>query len=161
TTTTTTTTTTTATTSTTLTATTTTTATPLVEPTAQTAILLLLGASGSGKSLATQLLVNDLWQAFLSHPQKNLIPLRIELKQFSEKTVGQCVVNTLLDEYRYSPTELRELQKYPFVFILDGYDEIAGQAKVNLFTKHQATESQYGKWQAQFVITCRDSYYEG
>ena len=122
--------------------------------------LLLLGTSGGGKSLATQLLVNDLWQAFLKNPQ-NPIPLRVELKQFSERTVGQCIINTLLDDYHYSPAQLHELQRYRFVFILDGYDEMANQAKVNLLAKHQATEAQYGNWQAQFIITCRDSYFQG
>jgi len=125
-----------------------------------TPVLLLLGASGSGKSLATQLLVTDLWKAFLNDPQ-NPIPLRIELKQFSERTVGQGIINTLLDEYHYSPQELHQLQAYRFVFILDGYDEMANQAKINLLLKHEASEAQYGKWQAQFIITCRDSYFQG
>lgn len=99
--------------------------------TQQKTVLLLLGASGSGKSLSTQLLVEHCWQAFLQNPQRTPVPLRIELKQFSERTVGQCIINTLFDEYRYSPAEIHQLQQYPFVFILDGYDELAGQAKIN------------------------------
>ena len=105
-------------------------------------------------------MVNHLWEAFLTN-SRNPIPLRIELKQFSERTVGQGLINTLLDEYHYSPEELHQLQTYRFVFILDGYDEMANQAKINLLLKHQATEAHYGKWQAQFIITCRDSYFQG
>lgn len=121
--------------------------------------LLLIGASGAGKSLFTQKLEHKLWEDYLQGSSK-VIPLRIELKQFSERTVGQCVINTLLEEYRYSTKELQQLQTYQMVFILDGFDEIASNTKINLLEKHYALDNKFGKWKARFIITCRDSYYD-
>jgi len=131
--------------------------------------LLLLGDSGFGKSTTTQIFYQLYWEqyltklpqstsnnSFLGKAQENRISLRIELKQFSQRTVLRCVDNTLKDIYRLTEKQIRDLKNCPCLIILDGFDEIAGRLKCNLWQSNQLQA-----WRdVKLLITCRPVYLE-
>ena len=120
-------------------------------------VLLLLGTAGAGKTLLTQQYEQRLWQDYQmdSPNEHSWIPLRIELKRFTERTVGQCVYNTLMDDYRLGVEQIEELQQRPIVLFLDGYDEIAGRPEINLY--HSNGLAAWPK--LKLIVTCRSQYY--
>jgi len=117
--------------------------------------LLLLGDSGLGKSTATEQLNQQSWERFIAKPTRaNRIPIRIELKQFTSLTVKRCVENTLLDDYHLSPAQINILKQRPCLIILDGFDEIGGRAKCNLWQTNQLSQ-----WKdVRLMVTCRGTY---
>jgi len=82
-------------------------------------VLLLLGDSGSGKSLFGQFLVQALWKDY--QPTKR-VPLFIDLPTIDNP------IHDLLDKHLkkqgFSQEKIGELKKEPLVLVLDGYDEI-------------------------------------
>ena len=94
-------------------------------------VMLLLGDSGSGKSLYTQGLVAKKWQ---SYQPKKIIPLWISLPSL-KKPIDKAIEETL-EKAGLSADEIETLrQEHQFLFILDGYDEIR-QIK-NLYTTNR------------------------
>ena len=88
--------------------------------------------------------------------QKNRIILRIDLKQFSERTVLRCVDNTLIDNFYLSAVQIIAFKQHPCLIILDGFDEIAGCLKCNLWQTNQLQT-----WRdVKLLITCRSVYLE-
>jgi hypothetical protein len=119
-------------------------------------VLLLLGDSGFGKSTITQQITQQHWQSFLRAPQTSRIAIRIELKQFTARTIGQCVTNVLMDDYHLSLTQITALKQRPCVILLDGFDEIAERGKPNLWNTNHLSE-----WKdVKLIITCRPAYLE-
>jgi WD40 repeat protein len=119
----------------------------------QQRLLLMLGDSGAGKSLFTQQLEKNKWESYKSGQR---IPLRIELKKFSDAEVKQCLQKTFA-ELGFPESALPNLrQQYQFLFILDGYDEIGGQTSFNLY---QANHLEL--WNAKVIITCRTQALSG
>ncbi len=110
-------------------------------------VLLLLGDTGSGKSLFCQDLVTRLWQ---SYKPGNPIPLFISLARLQDP-VDNAIEETLTN-YGFSAEQIATLKKeQPFIFVLDGYDEIH-QFK-NLYVTNKLNE-----WNARAIITCRSQY---
>ena len=110
-------------------------------------LMLLLGDSGSGKSLFTQGLVARKWQ---SYQPKTIIPLWISLPSL-KKPIDKAIEETL-QKAGLTADEIETLrQEHQFLFILDGYDEIR-QIK-NLYITNRL-----GRWQAKIIITCRREY---
>jgi WD40 repeat protein len=141
-------------------------------------ILSLLGDGGTGKSIATQRWREALWQKInqsiettnedellkkaialsLEKPDlRNIdwVPIYIELKNFDKDNVSNCVNNTLIDEYKLSFAQIKELkQNYKCLFIFDGFDEIDRGLKINLWKKNKL-----GEWyNAKILITSRISH---
>src|ERR1043166_7687783 len=103
-------------------------------------VLLLLGDSGSGKSLYTQGLTHRLWR---SYDTKHFIPLWISLPSINNPQ------NTLIQDYLKSfgltDTEIDMLKKkQSFIFILDAYDEI--HLLKNLYVSNHLSE-----WHAKVI----------
>ena len=118
-------------------------------------VLLLLGESGSGKSISSQKLGYQLWETYGQNPSHpSSIPVLIALKRFTEHTVAQCVERTLQEDYHFTQVQISYHQRNSaFVFILDGYDEIGGQPEVNLYHANRLSEWRYAK----VIITCRST----
>src|SRR5207237_7187884 len=83
-------------------------------------VMLLLGDSGSGKSLYTQGLVAKKWQ---SYAPKQCIPLWISLP--SLKNPLEQAIEETLQKSGLTTSEIKQLkQEKQFLFIFNGYDEI-------------------------------------
>ncbi len=110
-------------------------------------VLLLLGDTGSGKSLFCQDLIARLWQSYKSG---NPIPLFISLARLQDP-IDNAIEETLTS-YGFSAEQVATLKKeQQFIFVLDGYDEIH-QFK-NLYVTNKLNE-----WNARTIITCRSQY---
>ncbi len=110
-------------------------------------VLLLLGDTGSGKSLFCQDLITRLWQ---SYKPGNPIPLFISLARLHDPI--ENAIEETLTAYGFSAEQIATLKKeQQFIFVLDGYDEIH-QFK-NLYVTNKLNE-----WNARSIVTCRSQY---
>jgi WD40 repeat protein/tetratricopeptide (TPR) repeat protein len=110
-------------------------------------ILLLLGDSGSGKSLYTQGLASKLWQ---DHKSDSPIPVWISLPRL-KNTVNRIIEETF-EKFGFNTEQIESLkQKNSFIFIFDAFDEIH-QLK-NLWVSNHLDQ-----WNAKIIITCRREY---
>ncbi|RIB20173.1 hypothetical protein C2G38_2035470 [Gigaspora rosea] len=118
-------------------------------------VLLLLGSGGTGKSTFNHYLARQLWDQYNQQEITQPIPLFIALaplkalinqnKDFIEAYLQQAG--------NLSKDEINKLRERKFVFILDGYDEIAERERQcynsNLFSE----------WKnAKIIISCRPEY---
>ncbi len=110
-------------------------------------VLLLLGDTGSGKSLFCQDLITRLWQ---NYKPGNPISLFISLARLQDP-IDNAIEETLTN-YGFTLEHIATLKKeQQFIFVLDGYDEIH-QFK-NLYVTNKLNE-----WNARTIITCRSQY---
>ncbi len=124
-------------------------------------VLVLQGVGGAGKSTFNRHLLQILWQdpAWQAYrpgdpPPQALMPLFIPLSS------AQVNPQQLWDYYRSLPeiggftrNEIRELQsEYHTLWIADGYDEIPGQAAINLYDANHLRET---KDRVKLIIGCR------
>jgi WD40 repeat protein len=110
-------------------------------------VLLLLGDSGSGKSLYTQGLASQLWQ---DHKSDSLIPIWISLPSL-KNPVNRAIEETF-EKFGFNAEQIASLkQTHSFIFILDAFDEIH-QLK-NLWVSNHLE-----KWNTKIIITCRREY---
>lgn len=111
-------------------------------------VLLLLGDSGSGKTMFTEWLEKQKWE----HRKKDdPIVIRIELT-----SVRDPVKNALeegLAKRGFTPEEIQQIkiEKIPVIVILEAYDEMRGTD--NLWETNRLDE-----WNAKAIITCRSDY---
>jgi hypothetical protein len=115
-------------------------------------VLLVLGDSGSGKSLYCQQLASALFRQFqnsLSNKEAAPLPLLISLPRL--KKTSRAIAETL-EDLGLSAEEIALLKNHQeFVFILDGYDEL--REWKNLYVTNRL-----GEWKAKVLITCRSQY---
>jgi WD40 repeat protein/TPR repeat protein len=110
-------------------------------------VLLLLGDSGSGKSLYTQGLASKLWQ---DHKPDTPIPVWISLPSL-KNPVNRAIEETF-EKFGLNAEQITSLkQTHSFIFILDAFDEIH-QLK-NLWVSNHLDQ-----WKAKIIITCRREY---
>jgi WD40 repeat protein len=110
-------------------------------------VLLLLGDSGSGKSLYTQGLASKLWQ---DHKFDSPIPVWISLPSL-KNPVNRAVEETF-EKFGFNTEQIATLkQTHSFIFILDAFDE-THQLK-NLWVSNHLDQ-----WKAKIIITCRREY---
>jgi ankyrin repeat protein/WD40 repeat protein len=110
-------------------------------------VLLLLGDSGSGKSLYTQGLASKLWQ---DHKSDSAIPVWISLPSL-KNPVNRAIEETF-EKFGFNSEEIENLRlTKSFLFIFDAFDEIH-QLK-NLWVSNHL-----GQWKAKIIITCRREY---
>jgi WD40 repeat protein len=110
-------------------------------------VLLLLGDSGSGKSLYTQGLASKLWQ---DHKPDFPIPVWISLPSL-RNPINRAIEETF-EKFGFTIEQIESLkQKNSFIFILDAFDEIH-QLK-NLWVSNHCDQ-----WKAKIIITCRREY---
>jgi hypothetical protein len=115
-------------------------------------VLLLLGEAGAGKSTFNHHLARRLWKAYQVDPANQPIPLFISLATLENP--NRNLINEFLEENGFSNQQLQQLQKekQPFIFILDGYDEIA--------TRHSQfyTDNKLNRWNAKIIVSSRPEY---
>jgi ankyrin repeat protein/WD40 repeat protein len=110
-------------------------------------VLLLLGDSGSGKSLYTQGLASKLWQ---DHKSDSPIPVWISLP--SLKNPVNSAVEETFEKFGFNTEQIATLKKtHSFIFILDAFDE-THQLK-NLWVSNHLDQ-----WKAKIIIACRREY---
>ena len=123
-------------------------------------VLIVLGDAGAGKSILTYALPHRLWGLTLSgsgskknpgFANSNYLPLRIELRAYSTDNVTGCIKKTF-DELGIDGKASKNL---PFLFILDGFDEIKGHADSNLY--NECIRGQF--FNAKLIVTCRSQHF--
>jgi NACHT domain/SEFIR domain len=120
-------------------------------------ILLLLGYSGSGKTMFCEYLIMK--KAKLYTPQTSVIPIYISLPNLINPT--DHLIENSLKRYGFTDSQINLLKRTrTFLFILDSYDEVSAfQDKlINLFLDSDTVKNQLTSWNAKFVISCRTSY---
>ncbi len=114
-------------------------------------VMLLMGDTGSGKSMFTQQLHQQLWRAYkIGDP----IPLWIPLPELLNPFEG--AVEEVLKNYEFSESQIGDMKvKERFIFIVDGYDEC------HQFQNCYVT-NKWDKWAVKVLITCRSQalYYQ-
>ena len=132
-------------------------------------ILALLGEGGTGKSIASQECRKELWKTLFQTASTNpsfldtcWIPIHIELEKFKNKEIKyenklkNCIQSTLERDYKLTTTQVNELKKMRCLIILDGFDEIEGRIKLNLWEINNLSE-----WHnVKMLVTSRTSYLE-
>ncbi|WP_284271017.1 NACHT and WD40 repeat domain-containing protein, partial [Mycoavidus cysteinexigens] len=116
-------------------------------------VLLLLGEGGSGKSTFNRHLARRLWTDYqhTDHAQAQPIPLFIPLATLDNP--GKNLIEQYLREQGLSEAQIEALRcERRFIFILDGYDEIAHRSQA--FYAGNKLE----RWQAQVIISSRPEY---
>ncbi|KAF9119466.1 hypothetical protein BGX30_003819 [Mortierella sp. GBA39] len=113
-------------------------------------VMLILGDSGSGKSLFNRHLEHLLWKEY---KRGGSIPLFINLAAIDDPQ--HDMVNNQLQSHNFDKDQIMELKLHrQLVLICDGYDE--SQQLVNL---HRANcLNQPGQWNTKMVISCRSQY---
>lgn len=109
-------------------------------------VLLLLGDSGSGKSLLLSKMTEHLWKEF---DIRNIVVVFAQLPQVKHPVHG--LINNVLKSQGLTTSEIEWLQKDPVrkLLIFDGYDETSCQS--DLFVTNRMFE-----WKnLQVVISCR------
>ncbi|CAG8469412.1 4194_t:CDS:2, partial [Cetraspora pellucida] len=117
-------------------------------------VLLILGSGGTGKSTFNRYLARLLWEKY-KQDMTQPVPLFIALaplERFINK--NQDFIEAYLQEKgKLSTDQINELRKRKFVFILDGYDEIAER------DRHCYDSNMFSNWiNAKIIISCRPEY---
>lgn len=116
-------------------------------------VLLLLGKAGSGKSTFNRHLAQRLWHQYRgsSEADETPIPLFISLSTLREPTKN--LIASFLQEQGFSGQQIETLRTTRrFIFILDGYDEIA--QRDSLFY----ADNRLNEWKAQIIVSSRPEY---
>ncbi|KAF9927192.1 hypothetical protein FBU30_003438 [Linnemannia zychae] len=108
-------------------------------------VLLILGDTGSGKTISCLHLEHKLWS---NYREGDRIPLYIDLS--SIRTPGR-LIQSHLDNFDHLNDSIRLLYKHRFVLICDGYDR--RRSSLNLY-EHNNLSSRNDK----LIITCRKAF---
>lgn len=110
-------------------------------------VCVLFGNAGSGKSLFLHHLTQKLWE---NYAPGQPIPLLISLAKLRNPI--EHAIEETLSKYGFSEAQIIELKAHhPFVFIMDGYDE--------LYTTHNLyLTNKLAAWKAKTIISCRTQY---
>ncbi len=114
-------------------------------------VMLLMGDTGSGKSVFAQQVFQQLWKM---RQANDPIPLWISLPELLNPFEG--AVEEILKKYEFTESQILELKtKEKFIFIVDGYDEL------HHFQNCYVT-NRWHEWNAKVLITCRSQalYYQ-
>ncbi|KAF9285491.1 hypothetical protein BGZ88_009509, partial [Linnemannia elongata] len=110
-------------------------------------VYLLLGESGSGKSLSCRHLERELW---CDYSNGGVIPIYIDLSCID--TPEHNLIETQLHLHDFSNDEIQQLlQHRRFVVICDGYD-------VRRLTTNLYKTNQLGRRDVKMVINCRSTF---
>ncbi|KAG0204251.1 hypothetical protein BGX31_003236, partial [Mortierella sp. GBA43] len=114
-------------------------------------VFLILGDSGSGKSMFNREFECELWQAYKSKTGR--IPLHINLPSIDKPEYD--MIAKQLRKHEFTEAQIREMKHYrQFILICDGYDE--SQQTHNLYMSNRLNQKE--GWNAQMIISCRSEY---
>jgi len=114
-------------------------------------VFLILGDSGTGKSMFSRELEFDLWQSYEN--KKGIIPLHINLSSIDKPE--HDMIAKQLRRYEFTEPQIREMKvNRMFILICDGYDD--SRQTHNLYMSNRL--NQPGEWTAQMVISYRSEY---
>ncbi len=114
-------------------------------------VMLLMGDTGSGKSMFAQQLFQQLWKM---RKEGDPIPLWIPLPELLSPF--ESAVEEVLKKYEFSESQIAEMKgRERFIFVVDGYDEL------HQFQNCYVTNN-WDRWNAKVLITCRSQalYYQ-
>ncbi len=114
-------------------------------------VMLLMGDTGSGKSVFAQQVFQQLWK---TRKENDPIPLWIPLPELLNPF--DDAVEEILQKYKFSEAQIAGMKaKERFIFIVDGYDEL------HQFQNCYVT-NKWEKWNAKVLTTCRSQaiYYQ-
>ncbi len=114
-------------------------------------VMLLMGDTGSGKSVFAHQLLQQLWQV---RKENDPIPLWIPLPELLHPF--ENAVEEVLKKYEFSESQIAEMkERERFLFIVDGYDEL------HQFQNCYVT-NKWNQWKAKVLIMCRSQalYYQ-
>ncbi|RIB11495.1 hypothetical protein C2G38_2145554 [Gigaspora rosea] len=117
-------------------------------------VLLILGSGGTGKSTFNRYLARRLREC-AKNDMTQSIPLFIALAPLKGliNKEQDFIEAYLREKGKLSTDQIKELRNRKFVFILDGYDEIAERER-NCYDSNMFTE-----WKnAKIIISCRPEY---
>ncbi|CAG8626304.1 16299_t:CDS:1 [Gigaspora rosea] len=117
--------------------------------------LLILGSGGTGKSTFNRYLSRRLWEKYDQKDMTQPIPLFIALAPLAELVnQNKDFIEAYLQKVgKLSLEQINDLRKRKFVFILDGYDEIAERER------HCYKSNMFSEWKnAKIIISCRPEY---
>lgn len=113
-------------------------------------VMLILGDSGSGKSVFNRQLEYELWQ---DYKYGDPIPLLINLP--AHKKPMNNLVAEQLQVLNFSEAQIQQMkQHHQVILICDSYDE--SQLVSNLHMTNRLNRSE--QWSAKLIITCRTQY---
>ena len=104
---------------------------------------LLSERGGSGKSVFAQMLEKEMWR------KQIWIPIYIPLVGLGD--VNKSIEAFILREMNVDPSKLFDLQQEQVLFILDGYDELPVEKRINLYQKNKL----YQWTNSKTIITSR------
>jgi len=132
--------------------------------------LLVLGDSGSGKSMFAGFILRNLLKAYQKaendegKSKNKWVPVYIRLQKYSTRTeqeVAECIEKALVEEYRVRPNDLslirgeKGIERAPkLLVIMDGYDEMGSGRFVNVCSQL----SEYSE-KTKVVIIGRTEYF--
>ncbi|ETO09924.1 NB-ARC domain-containing protein, partial [Reticulomyxa filosa] len=122
-------------------------------------VMIIQGKSGSGKSIFCRYLEKTLWNNYASDSKK-AIPVYISFTKFYNKQNEKDIILQALQGRHINKESMDAIrEKVPFVFIMDGFDEIFDVYSQN----HNENESYFydrfnlNQWNAKVIVTCRSS----
>ncbi|KAG0241638.1 hypothetical protein BGW41_005654 [Actinomortierella wolfii] len=116
-------------------------------------VLLLLGEEGSGKSTFSRFMAQRLWVEYTSSERHVDRPIPLFIPLTSLDNPGGNLIEQYLKKQDLSEAQIETLQaERRFIFILDGYDEIAHSSQA-FYAKNNLD-----LWQAQVIISSRPEY---
>lgn len=125
-------------------------------------LMLLTADAGAGKSAYGCYLVEKLWEIYYKSYQWAHIPLFISLPAYYDAEEPEALITKVLLSKGLYQSTIKKIEKeallgeQPWVFVLDGYDEI--KSKKNLFTHCQL--HRWGVRYSRYLISCRTGYFE-
>ncbi|ETO34415.1 WD-40 repeat protein [Reticulomyxa filosa] len=120
-------------------------------------IMIIQGKSGSGKSIFCRHLEQALWNSYISN-SKNPIPVYISLPRVYNKNNERDIILQSLQSKNINKEILDVIsEKVPFIFIMDGFDEIFDFYRKNENDKYFYDRFNLKQWNAKVIVTCRSN----
>jgi len=110
-------------------------------------VFLIVGLTGSGKSIFTQSLENE----FFKNRSLEYIPIWINLTKVNNPSTN--LLNEFFESVNINKTEYEKIREEKILFILDGFDEI--NIMHNIYNNNKFDKFPLAK----IVITCREDYF--
>ncbi|KAG0231964.1 hypothetical protein BGX31_005321 [Mortierella sp. GBA43] len=111
-------------------------------------VFLLLGSSGSGKSVFSRALERDIWSTYKR--MESSIPLRVDMSAIGQP--NKDLISSCLRRLRFTDGQIKELKTYrKFILICDEHDPTLRSENLYAVNKLNQPEG----WDAKMVVFCR------